>query len=160
MTNTYVYPYFVHKQSSNAFTHPYTTHKHLEYPKHQPTKLFGSHRTWKCVIKVTNLCNRLNKHVKEIELTLYWCLHRHHCDLPERFGKKDRLVRCIAKDVTSRHRHQWSLCPCPCPYQIVNNQNIRVSVPKSGDSTDSRLKSPLDPHCEMKTYISFTSFKA
>ena len=40
----------------------------------------------------------------------YWCLYRHRCILPERFGKKkNRLVRCIAKDVTSRHRHQWSL---------------------------------------------------
>ena len=26
------------------------------------------------------------------------------CDLPERFGKIDQLVICIAKDVTSRHR--------------------------------------------------------
>ena len=32
-----------------------------------------------------------------------WCLYRHLCILPERFGKKDRLVRCIEKDVTSCH---------------------------------------------------------
>ena len=51
------------------------------------------------------------------KIVVYWCLYRHLCILPERFGKKDRLVRCITKDVTSRHvtdvmsrhRHQWSL---------------------------------------------------
>ena len=56
----------------------------------------------------------------------YWCLYRHECDLPERFGKKTPMNMCIAKDVTSwrnvmsqqtswrplqrcLHRHQWSL---------------------------------------------------
>ena len=37
----------------------------------------------------TGLCN------------VHWCLFRHQCDLPERFGKKDLLVIPIAKDVTS-----------------------------------------------------------
>ena len=37
-------------------------------------------------------------------INTYWCLYRHLCILPERFGKNDRLVRCIAKDVTSRHK--------------------------------------------------------
>ena len=32
----------------------------------------------------------------------FWCLYRHQCDLSERFGKIDRLVICIAKDVTSQ----------------------------------------------------------
>ena len=38
----------------------------------------------------------------------YWCLYRHQCDLPERFGKKDLLVIRIAKDTTSwRNVTSW-----------------------------------------------------
>ena len=48
LPNESVYAYLwvsVHKifhLCMNVITHPYTLHEHLKYPKHSPTKLFGS----------------------------------------------------------------------------------------------------------------------
>ena len=50
------------------------------------------------------LPNCWDNEMKSQFIYFYWCLYRHLCILPERFGKKDLLVRFIAKDVTSRHR--------------------------------------------------------
>ena len=83
-----------------------------------------SHHNWTCRcqgdlhLKLWNQ-NRLPSN--ELCYPLFIGVCTDTCILPERFGKKDRLVRCIAKDVTSRHVTDTSgLYDYPFNLSLVN----------------------------------------